>query len=165
MEPTAFPVRQAIRLPRARYREGCAFFLTITTHARHPWFENHPEMTNDAVGFLLHRVTARGSELYAWCFMPDHVHLVVQDADVVDLVRGFKGAMTPLGRRWDAGRRLWQRSYYDHALRRDEDLRAVAAYVWENPVRAGMVACAADYPWSGSAVWPDWRAHYRTPTP
>jgi len=165
MDPTGFPVRQSIRLPRARYREGYAFFLTLATHARHRWFAKHPELTKTAVALLLDRVTVRHSELYAWCFMPDHVHLVVQDVDVVDLVRGIKGAMTPLARRWDAGRRLWQRSYYDHALRREEDLRQVSTYVWENPLRAGLVVSPADYPWSGSGVWPDWRSHYPAPTP
>jgi len=165
MDPTGFPVRQSIRLPRARYREGYAFFLTLATHARHRWFAKHPELTKTAVALLLDRVTVRHSELYAWCFMPDHVHLVVQDVDVVDLVRGIKGAMTPLARRWDAGRRLWQRSYYDHALRREEDLRQVSTYVWENPLRARLVVSPADYPWSGSGVWPDWRSHYPAPTP
>ena len=50
----------------------------------------------------------------------------------------------------ETGKRLWQRSYYDHILRSEEGLDAVAWYIWLNPVRAHMCANAEDYPYSGS---------------
>ena len=65
--------------------------------------------------------------------------------------------MTPVARRIDLARRLWQQSFYDHALRKAEDVLDVAAYIFENPVRAGIVDDPADYPWSGSLVWKEWR--------
>jgi len=45
---------------------------------------------------------------------------------------------------------LWQRSFFDRALRREETVEAVALYIFNNPVRAGLVRRAADYPLSGS---------------
>jgi REP element-mobilizing transposase RayT len=89
--------------------------------------------------------------------MPDHIHLLVHDKDAVEFVRLLKGRLTPEARRLEAGRALWQRSFYDHALRWEESLPDVALYIWQNPVRAGIVDCACDYPWSGSMVWPDWK--------
>ncbi len=47
-------------------------------------------------------------------------------------------------------RPFWQRSFYDHALRTDEDLVHTARYVLANPVRAGLVHDFRDYPLCGS---------------
>jgi hypothetical protein len=47
---------------------------------------------------------------------------------------------------------VWQRGYHDHALRHDEDLKAMSRYVIANPIRAGLVSSVGDYPhWD--AVW------------
>jgi REP element-mobilizing transposase RayT len=50
--------------------------------------------------------------------------------------------------------RIWQKGFHDRALRRDEDVRAVARYMVMNPVRAGIVTRIWDYPlWD--ALWAD----------
>jgi putative transposase len=71
--------------------------------------------------------------------MPDHAHLLVQDRDVVEFVRLFKGKMVSKALTREPERPLWQRSFYDHALRKEEALEDVARYVGENPVRCGLV--------------------------
>ena len=45
--------------------------------------------------------------------------------------------------------RAWQRSYYDHILRREEAIQDVEHYIWGNPVQAGMVENVLAYPYSG----------------
>jgi REP element-mobilizing transposase RayT len=47
------------------------------------------------------------------------------------------------------GQSIWQISYYDHVVRRDEDLAEIMRYIWNNPVRAGLTSEPADYPYSG----------------
>ncbi len=47
------------------------------------------------------------------------------------------------------GQPLWQRSYYDHVLRGEEDTEDVAEYIWNNPVRAGLVTDRDSYPFWG----------------
>jgi REP element-mobilizing transposase RayT len=59
--------------------------------------------------------------------MPDHVHLLVQDHDVVEYVRLVKGRTTPSARQHARGRRLWQRSFYDHGLRKEESAWTVVS--------------------------------------
>ncbi len=108
-----------------------------------------------------------GFTLAAYCFMPDHAHLLVQTETESDLVRlihrfkqetgwwfrtrgeagGLKASPTSPGAR----PRLWQKSYYDHVLRRDEELSEVIRYILENPVRAGLVASCDDYPYAWSS--------------
>lgn len=47
------------------------------------------------------------------------------------------------------GEEAWQVSYYDHILRKEEALQDVAAYIWSNPVEAGLVGHPRDYDLSG----------------
>lgn len=49
---------------------------------------------------------------------------------------------------------VWQRTYHDHALRREEDLRAAARYVVANPLRAGLAEGIGDYPFWDAAWLP-----------
>ncbi len=148
--------RKRIRLPSSAYRLGHAFSITVTTKRRYPWFRLHMELPAAAVDLLACNAKDRGTLLYAWCIMPDHIHLLLRDRDLVDFVRLLKGKLALLARRLEPDRALWQRSFYDHALRREETLSDVARYIWHNPVRAGLVMRAREYPWSGSLVWPDW---------
>ena len=50
--------------------------------------------------------------------------------------------------------KLWQRSFHDHILRRNENIVSALWYLFNNPVRAGLVSEWTEYPWSGSLVWP-----------
>ena len=92
--------------------------------------------------------------------MPDHCHLLNRDADILEFVRIFKGRLTPVARALNRNQRLWQKSFYDHALRKTESVFEVAGYIWENPVRAGFVVSPEAYSNSGSLVWPNWRLAY-----
>jgi REP-associated tyrosine transposase len=48
------------------------------------------------------------------------------------------------------GRRgsLFEQRYSDTPIRDEEHLAQTVRYVWANPVRAGMVECVEDWPWS-----------------
>ena len=155
-----FPVRKKIRLPLPVYSQGNAFFITITAHQKHPWFRLHPQLSETAINIMQELASLRDAAIYSWCIMPDHVHLLLQDQEVVDFVRLLKGKMTPRARKIEPERRLWQRSFFDHALRKEESLTDIACYIWQNPLRAAMADEPEEYPWSGSEVWPDWRKLY-----
>ncbi|HBZ55361.1 MAG TPA: transposase [Syntrophobacteraceae bacterium] len=131
--------------------------MTIAADGRYPWFQLYRRSSDKVVEMLLDLAKFRQMVLYAWCVMPDHIHMLVQDENVIELVRLLKGRLTIESRRLELGRNLWQRSFHDHALRGDEPLLDVALYIWQNPVRAGIIDSACDYPWSGSLVWLDWK--------
>ena len=158
---TRFPVRRIIRLSHAAYQGSRGFFSTVVTHRRYPWFLMHSGLADQVAEIISSMGERPDTHLYAWCVMPDHVHMLIQAPDVIGFVRLVKGRATPCARRYEDGRRLWQRSFFDHALRGDESALVVAQYVFENPVRGGLVETPADYVWSGSSVWPDWRERYR----
>ena len=91
--------------------------------------------------------------VYAYCLMPDHLHFLVSpNADGVSALRfteEYKGKATNLS--WTLGwhGKLWQPRYYDHIVRREESLLAIAKYILDNPVRRMLVKEADAWPWSG----------------
>jgi putative transposase len=88
----------------------------------------------------------------AYCFMPDHVHLLVEggteSADVRAFVHQAKQRAAFATREW--ARPLWQPSYHDRVLRDDDATLGVARYILENPVRARLVDSPTKYPFAGS---------------
>jgi putative transposase len=101
---------------------------------------------------LHEKAAGHGFEVLAYCFMPNHVHLLVvgliETSRLQPFVQQFK-QITGFAFKQEHGAPLWHRSYHDRVLRRDEDLPAVAAYIWGNPVRAGLVESVEEYPYSG----------------
>jgi len=95
-------------------------------------------------------------EILAYCFMPDHVHLLIQGAsDDSDCTRFIFRAKQYSGfyysRQYEK-EKLWQRYCFERVLRSDEATLVVARYIVANPVRAGLVSQPADYPFVGSCV-------------
>jgi putative transposase len=100
---------------------------------------------------LLHTAGERSFAVLAYCFMPDHVHVVVEgaaeDAAFVPFMKVFC-QRTALVHAERAAQRLWQPGYHDRVLRAVEQTEVVVRYVLENPVRAGSCERAEDYPFS-----------------
>jgi len=155
-----FVPAKKIRLPLGVYQQDRVVFVTISTANRQKWFLEFPRLANEVKIVLIETCRERTSTLYAWCVMPDHVHLLVGDENIISFVRAFKGRVVPKARAISPGKKLWQRSFYDHILRNSESVMDVAGYIFENPVRSGLVALPPQYPFVGSEVWPNWRASY-----
>jgi len=49
--------------------------------------------------------------------------------------------------------KLWQPNYYDHILRKEETIKDVALYIFNNPVRKNLVSDFRKYPFSGATVF------------
>ena len=93
----------------------------------------------------------------AYCFMPDHLHVLAngssESSDLGRFVSLFKRVSAYRFRR-GASETLWAPGYYDHVLRNEEATLTVALYILANPVRAGLVRSIEEYPFSGSDVMP-----------
>jgi len=82
---------------------------------------------------------SRSVQIDAYCFMPDHLHLLATSngSDIRIFVKRYKQVSGYWFRRM-TGDPLWQKSYYDHVVRTDEDLERGAEYILDNPVRAHL---------------------------
>jgi putative transposase len=97
----------------------------------------------------------RGVEVWAYCLMPNHVHLIVVPQSEDGLRRAIGEAHRRYTRRINFREKwrgyLWQGRFASFVM--DESyLLAAARYVELNPVRAGLVADAAEWPWSSATA-------------
>ena len=85
--------------------------------------------------------------------MPDHLHMLVEgqreDADFRAFMANCRKRTSLAARPYVVGR-LWQDGYYERVLRREEDTETVVEYILANPIRAGLVENAMDYPFGWS---------------
>jgi len=94
-------------------------------------------------------------ELGAYAILANHVHvLLLPKISPSRLLQSLKGttarqANLILGR---TGEPFWQAESYDHWVRDDSEWQRIAAYIEENPVKAGLVHRASDYRWSSAWV-------------
>ena len=103
----------------------------------------------------LHRGVLLGHyELAAYVVMSNYFHvLLLPRISPSRLMQSLKGATARqanliLGRSGDA---FWQAESYDHWVRDAEEYRRITRYIEENPVKAGLVQRAEDYPWSSAS--------------
>jgi REP element-mobilizing transposase RayT len=151
MEGKGMPVAaNGCHLRKGRISEsGRIYLLTAVTRQRQPVFADWRS------GRLLVEQLRSADEAalvisMAWVIMPDHLHWLIQlqRGTLAELMCRIKSRSS---RSIERGR-LWQRGYYDRALRRDEDLKEAARYIVMNPIRAGLVTRVGDYPlWD--AIW------------
>ena len=90
------------------------------------------------------------------CLLPNHFHLLLWPHADGDLSRWMQWLLTAHVRRYH-GRRgtsghVWQGRFKAFPIQRDEHFLAGLRYVERNPVRAGLVRRAEDWPWSSLAL-------------
>ena len=109
-----------------------------------------------AVKETIARLSAFEFVVIAYCFMPDHLHLLVEGhRDDADLRRFITRAKQFSGYHFkrETGKRLWQRYGFERVLRDEESTPTVARYIINNPVRGGLVRTPADYAHWGSLTY------------
>ena len=151
--PAPPPHSHALR--KGRYSEpGCAYLLTTVTEHRHPVFGDW-RIGRLLVAELRAEHEAGRVESLAWVVMPDHLHwlTILREGTLDALMRRVKSrSARAINSVLGDSRQLWQKGYHDHAVRAEEDLRAMARYVVANPLRAGLAGRLGEYPlWD--AVW------------
>lgn len=91
-------------------------------------------------------------EIYAYCLMPNHFHLLLKPHTAEDLSRSMQWFMTTHVRRYHrhygTSGHVWQGRFKSFAIQDDDHCLAVARYVEGNPVRARLVESAIDWCWS-----------------
>ena len=126
------------------------YFVTFATRDR----RGIPSMDCAQFTFQQYAHCAKGKFNVAvgrYVIMPDHVHLFVRGDRSFTLsswIGGLKRAMC-VALKWP---RLWQPGFFDHILRSDESCAAKWNYMRNNPVRAGLVRTADEWPYQGEII-------------
>jgi len=146
-----------VDLTKGRYSEnGRAYFITTVLAERERRYFDDFYCARLVVDEMRGSHECGAVHSLAWVVMPDHVHWLFQLGQTETLssvVKGLKARSAHrVNRHLKRQGALWQKAFYDHALRKEEDVRGIARYIVANPLRAGLVENIGDYPlWD--AIW------------
>jgi putative transposase len=115
------------------------------------------QLACDAFGAYGARAQSFNIAVGRYVIMPDHLHLFVcgpHDFLLAEWVKGLKRSISNAFAT-ETSRSRWQPGFFDHLIRNDESYGEKWNYVRANPVRAGLVANADDWPYQGELVYID----------
>lgn len=143
---------------RLRIEGGCYFFTAALADRRATVLTDHIDLLRVSVQAVRSEHPFR---IEAMVVLPDHIHAVwtlpAGDSDFSTRWKKIKTAFTKsLGGPWPRSaskvrkgeRGLWQRRFWEHAIRDDRDFSGHVEYCWINPVKHGLVRRVADWPHS-----------------
>lgn len=148
--------KEPMRKPRLRrldwvFSPTAIYFLTACTHSRADWLAC-PEIHKSFVAFSS-RATDRGAFVGRYVLMPDHLHLFVSlrpgSLRLSAWMKSLKNTLSKTLRVMGKRAPHWQDGFFDHILRSSESYEEKWVYVRANPVRAGLVSQADDWPYQG----------------
>ena len=147
-----------------RSRSGSVYFFTLVTHERRPILttDTGRRCLHHAIDWCRRKHTFR---ILAIVLLPDHLHTVLElpagDSDYSTRWRLIKSRFTMLwrqegkpegkvnaSRRKSGERGVWQRRFYEHTCRDEEDAMRCIDYTHVNPLRHSLVERVVDWPWS-----------------
>ncbi len=153
--------RQSIRLPGYDYGQEGAYFVTMCVHNRECLFgeiadgeirlNEYGKIAEYTLNDLVNHIG--GIELDEYVVMPNHIHGIIvigvgagsEPAPTLtatkrhalpEIVRQFKtfSARRINAKRSTPGVPAWQRNYYEHVIRDDDDLNRIREYIINNPM-------------------------------
>lgn len=143
-----------MRRPRLHVPGGCYHVTLRGNHRQDIFFveEDRGRLDN----FVATAVAQVGARIHAYCWMTNHIHLLVQVADMplgAFMQRIASRYARAVQERVPTTGHLFQNRY--HALLVDVDryFLALLRYIHLNPVRSGLVADPADYPWTSHRAY------------
>ncbi len=148
--------RKTHRLDSNEYSGQRWSFVTMCCENRYPAFSDAGR-ANWMIECLRTESLLQGFLVDAYCVMPDHLHFLTFGKNSSSKLLVFAKSLkqkTGFSFQKETGSRLWQKNYYDHVLRANEEANRVAGYIWMNPVRKGLCKSFEDYLFSGSFTRP-----------
>ena len=145
--------RRSIRLPHHDYSSPGIYFVTLCTHDRLPLFgtiSNQIFQPNDLGTIVQNHWQSLPRfhphlSLDTWVVMPNHIHGLLdldslqsstKNKSISEIIRGFKtfSARQINRKRQITGIPVWQRNYYEHIVRNQDDLDRIRRYITQNPL-------------------------------
>ncbi len=143
------PVRKIVRLQNFDYSSTNSYFLTICTHEKHCIFGRVSQLNllgqiaeEDLLQIPDHY---QGVRIDHCVVMPNHVHAIlslegetVKHPTIQQIVSLYKAGVSRKIRKRDPKRIVWQRSFYEHVIRNQNDYDMIWNYIENNPVKWEM---------------------------
>jgi putative transposase len=151
----ALPLEARMPRPPRLHVPGGVYHVILRGNHRQAIFTkpDDRQMLDALVAETLARFDARA---HAYCWMTNHLHLALQvaDAPLGPIVRRIAGVYARrTQQRLQTTGHLFERRYRSVLVDADAHLLRLVRYIHLNPLRAGLVADPADYPWSGHRAY------------
>jgi putative transposase len=144
---------------RRRYTPGGTWFFTVVLRDRRSrLLVEHIDALRDAIGWTLRHYPFR---INAFVVLPEHLHAIwtlpPEDTDFstrwrmikTRFVRSLPATEALTRTMVERGERgIWQRRFWEHRIRDDQEIGRYASYCAINPVKHGLVRRAIDWPYS-----------------
>jgi len=155
--------RRSIRLKDYDYSRAGAYFITICCYNKTTYFENVKIRNITEQCWMEIPQHFPNVYLDEYVIMPNHLHgiLILQDScrgvqlnaptqnsfnkpfskssprqnTISLIIRTFKAAVTTQSRHIGHEKFAWQRNYYDHIIRKENELESIRQYINENPLK------------------------------
>ena len=152
------PHRKPIRIENYDYATPGAYFITVCTANREKifWSDCRGELCSPAIvplsdiGIIVKNEIQKLDTVYdavrvdKYCIMPDHIHFLIsihadehgrtQFAPTISrVIKQFKGSITK-----QVGRPIWQKSFYDHGIRNQQNYDEIWHYIENNPLNYAL---------------------------
>ena len=152
------PKRKQIRIDNYDYSTPGAYFITVCTANREKifWSDRRGELRSPAnvplsdIGIIVYNEIQKLGSVYdavqvdKYCIMPDHIHFIMsintdesgrtQFAPTISrVIKQFKGSITK-----QVGKPIWQKSFYDHGIRNQQDYDEIWQYIQNNPLKYAL---------------------------
>ena len=152
------PKRKHIRIEDYDYSTPGAYFVTVCTanRAKIFWSDRRGELrspvnvTLSDIGIIVDNEIRKLNSVYdtvrvdKYSIMPDHIHFIISiNADengrtrfaptISRVMKQFKGSITK-----QIGRPIWQKSFYDHGIRNQQDYDEIWQYIENNPLKYAL---------------------------
>lgn len=155
---TVLPTRKPIRITDYDYSTPGAYFITVCTANREKifWSDCRGELCSPTnvplsdIGMIVDNEIQKLDSIYdavnvdKYCIMPDHIHFIISiNADengrsqiaptISRVIKQFKGSITK-----QIGKPIWQKSFYDHGIRSQQDYDEIWQYIENNPLKYAL---------------------------
>ena len=137
------PERKKNRLENYNYSENGAYFITICVKDRKKILSDivgdDAHIVPKRIGLIVEKYIKNAREIEKYIIMPDHIHMIIRINNgtmwassptnrISSIVRSIKVLATK-----EVGEPIFQRSFYDHIIRNQEDYNEIWEYIENNP--------------------------------
>jgi putative transposase len=146
---------RSLRIAKLHFAKVDAFLDQADSGPMHLKDSAAAKLVEDAILFGV----AERYELFAWCVMANHVHVLCKPIwELPKITKGLKGytAHAVNSLHGEVGRTFWQDESYDHWVRDEDELFRIIFYIENNPVKAGLCARPGDWDWSSARFRDCW---------
>lgn len=147
---------------RRYYLKGYQYiFITVVTFNRNKILLDNIELLRNSFKYALNKFDF---EIFAIAVLDDHFHIILKVKNTEDYPKIIYSVKNYFSRRIDKSflnqenlskskqkrreKGVWQRRYWDHIIRNEQDLNVHLDYIHYNPVKHGFVTAPKDYKYS-----------------